>query len=435
MTQELMSESEMIKAAETTVFTSTQKAKLTVKTDALKKALSEVAGSVDAKSAIPILTGVFMLATKSSIVLKGSNSNFYAEASITDTEQFMLEEGFTAGIVLPGKQFNEIVNKVSGKIITFIFDGLKVEIKSKGSKFQLTGQHHDQYPAFPAVSEQNTFEMPSAALLHMYQKTVYCASKAQDQPVLTGVNHEVRDQMFRTIATDRHRLSRLVYEMKVETGDFSHTVPASTLVEVMRRLKNTTMVKVSFDEAHVVYEMDNVTLYARVLEGKYPVTDKLVPPGFKSSAQIPSRDLKAIFKRTSLYNDASTNGCVVVLVFRPKENQLRVLTNSDLGKFQEDVSTLKGDGDPVVMTCNSKYMVQLLGTIPDHETVQFCMNDPQAPFVLHQNGVPDANVDLIVPVRQSVPDAEIKDFNPAPTEEDPFEERGSAYAAQSEEVA
>jgi DNA polymerase-3 subunit beta len=435
MTQELMTEAEMVQAAEASVFTSTQQAKLTVKTDALKKALNEVAGSVDPRSTIPILQGIYLFANQDGITLKGSNSNFYSETWITDKNDFMLEEGIQAGIVLPGKMFQDIVNRVSGKLITLTFDGLKVEIKSKGSKFNITGQHHEQYPTFPTVRKENEFEIPSAALLHMYQKTVYCTSKSLDVPVLTGVNHEVRDQMFRTVATDRHRLSRTVYEMKVETEDFSHTVPASTIVEVMKRLKNTTMVKVSFDKAHVMYEMDNVKIYARVIEGTYPVTDKLIPPGFKSVVQLPSRDLRAIFKRASLYNDATTDGCVVIMIVRPEDNQMRFLVQGDDGKFQEDVSTLRGTGEPIVTTCNSKYMVQLLNTIPDHETVQICLNDSQAPFVLRQSEAPEENVDLIVPIRQPLPTPEIKDFNPAPIEEDPFEERSNMYAAQSEEVA
>jgi DNA polymerase III subunit beta len=439
----VISDIEMEKIADQTAFATNQKTSITVKTDVLKKVLLRVAGAFDPKSTIEALKGIYFFATSDKIEIKAANGNFYIETSLPK-EEFILD-GENGGLIFPGKKFVEIVGKLSGKNTTIEIDGTMSTIKSKSAKLTLAGMHPDMFPKFPTVKKETTFELPAGALLHLYNNTVFATAKNESAPILTGVSHQIKNKRFRCVSTDRHRLCMFYYEQSVDVEDASSTIPASSVAEVMKHLKKATMVKVSIDHAHIVYDMGDIIMYSRVLEGTYPDVDRLIPPEPHTVMQLNADDLRAIFRRVAIYADEN-GASVATFKIKPEEKQLRILSlKSEYGQLQEDVNIVAGRGNDIVISANIRYLVDVFARIPTSGQIAFNFTQTpngHAPFLIRPLNGDEGNLYLIVPVRQStdvpnenIPDAkvEIEDFNPSPVEYDPFEDRINSYTEEFEE--
>lgn len=433
MTTHLEEDISLEQRANQEMFATSQKAKVTIKTAVLRKAVQKIAPMIDAKNSLPILTGLYFNVATNIITLRGANSNFYAEGFI-DKEDYVLE-GQNSGLVIPAKKFADLIAKLSGPNTTLEFDGTEVTVKSKGAKVKLSAMHIDEFPSFPTVKDGSSFEIPAGALQNMYTNTIYAVSKKEETPILTGICHDIKEGQFRCIATDRHRLSQICFEQKVEVADARKVIPGSTVIELMKHLKDSVMVNVSMDDAHIIYKMEKTSIYSRVLEGRYPETDVLLAPEYKTTITLNTADMLAAFRRSGLFTNESGE-CKTTFLVSTGDQQLRVLSvKSEEGQLQEDMVMSDAKGDFLSITCNTKYLIELFSRLPLEGQVDLKFNG-NTPYVVKQRGAIDGTHFIVVPVKDLNDKInEITGFNPMIAEDDPFAERASKYAEAAAEAS
>ncbi|WP_067923766.1 DNA polymerase III subunit beta [Alicyclobacillus shizuokensis] len=425
---------ELEKEAEKQVFTTNQVFTLTIKSEVLREAVRKVGNSVSKNSPSQALQGIYFQVEDNKITLIGGNSNFYTKTVITDMESFRVQ-GEGGGLIFPGRKFVDLVNRVTGKHVTIEFNKLQTLIKFKGAKMSLAGLHLDQYPKLPSVNGQLSFSVPSAVLATMYRRTVYATSKSETRPVLTGVNHIVKDGIFRTIGCDSHRLAQQSYQLTGEVEDGNHVIPADSINEVVKHLKDVDMVTIRFDKSYVLYELDDTTIYTRTLHDQYPDTDRIIPPDFSTKIQFRAGELRELLSRATLYaNDVGVTTAHILV--DAKNGQVRFLSDpTQYGKFQEDIRPLSSEGKDIGTSFNVAYLLDMLGAISPEEQVVLCFTSPKTPFVIRVSGTSSSDLDLVTPIRTTYmkDSVVIEDFNPPEAEVDPFAEDVAAAAEQAQE--
>lgn len=255
---------------------------LTIDTNTFVTAVQYVSKAVSSRTTIQILTGIKIVATQEGVTLTGSDSDISIETFIPlgDEEREYMTVHEEGQLVLQEKYFTDIVKKMPGESLTLQKDGqMAATIQSNAVVFNLNGYDPDDYPRLPELPEDNRLTLPQHLLKDMIRQTVFAVSSQETRPVLTGVNFDVENQQLTATATDSHRLA--MRSATVDTSDeldFTNVIiPGKSLVELSRILKDDeTPVTVVLEKTQVLFKMENLLFYSRLLDGKFPLTNNMI---------------------------------------------------------------------------------------------------------------------------------------------------------------
>lgn len=379
--------------------------KFTVNRIELLKKLRDVQLAISNKTTIPILTGLKIEAKNDGLKLTGSNSDISIETKLfveDENAQLVIEE--TGDIVLqPARFFADIINRLSDDSFTFeVNTQLQASITSANSFFTINALDASSYPYLPEIDTTDSFTLSVRLLKRVIEQTVIAVSKHESRPILTGVNFSIHEGNLKAVATDSHRLSQRIIPVNVpEDLTFQIVIPGNSLLELSKILTDDIEeVNVALAENQILFTTEDTYFYSRLLEGKYPQTDQLIPEESSTQLTLNVQTLKGAVGRTSLLSHAGKNNVVKLSV---TDDHIQLTSNSpEVGFVEEDVPSKSIAGDEVEISFNPDYLRDALNTFESGE-VTLKLISTLRPFVI----VPAESennydfVQLITPIRTS----------------------------------
>jgi DNA polymerase-3 subunit beta len=194
-------------------------------------------------------------------------------------------------------------------------------------------------------------------------------------------------------ATDSYRLAEK--QLGANKNDIQLLIPASAMHDLLRVLgDNDDEVKVTHDDQQVLFQVGDVELVTRLLEGKYPDYRKLIPESFATQATLKRADLVNVTKVSSLFARESAGSVTIEVDEDAKQLSIRSVA-SQLGENTATAEAkVKGSGS---ITLNSRYLLDALGVLHGEEVV-FGFNGKLEPTLLHDPANPDYQ-HIIMPLK------------------------------------
>lgn len=369
--------------------------------DELLDALNDVMKAISQKVAIPILTGIKIEVDDKGITMTGSDSDITICTFIPvekDGKQ-LIQVAEKGSIVLQARVFSEIVRKLpTNEVNIKVTDGLQTIIHSGKSEFKLIGSNPEDYPILPEVKDEDSFSLPSDFMKSIIRETVFAVSQQETRPILTGVHWSADEGKLSCVATDSHRLARrLATPESMPANPFSFVIPGKSLQELNKILSDTSdPVEILIAEQQVLFKMNDVLFYSRLLEGNYPDTSRLIPDESKTLVTVNGRSLLQAIDRASLLAKEERNN---IVRFSTDEGKIiEISSNSpEVGHVEEIVEALSIDGEELKISFSAKYMMDALRAI-DGQDIEIQFTGAMRPFILKSVG-DDAILQLILPVR------------------------------------
>lgn len=369
--------------------------------DELLDGLNDVMKAISQKVAIPILTGIKIEVDEKGMTMTGSDSDITICTFIPaerDGEQLINVEE-KGSIVLQARVFSEIVRKLpTNEVKIDVKDGLQTLIKSGKSEFKLIGSNPDDYPVLPEIKDEHSFSLPSNLMKSIIRETVFAVSQQETRPILTGVLWEAIEGRLSCVATDSHRLARrLTSPEEMPTTPISMVIPGKSLQELNKILAdNADPIEIIIANQQVLFKLDNVLFYSRLLEGNYPDTSRLIPSESKTSVIVNGRSLLQAIDRASLLAREERNN--IVRFSTNDEKVLQISSNSpEVGNVEEIVEAIAITGDELKISFSAKYMMDALRAI-DGQDIEIQFTGAMRPFIL-KSVEDDSILQLILPVR------------------------------------
>ena len=361
----------------------------------LNAGMNKVIRAISSKTVIPVLSGVKLSVANEQLELIGSDSNISISTVVTE-DLTIVSEG---GVVLPAKEFSSIVKALpDGEVHIKVVKEGQVEIKSKRSKFNLNGTDVNQYPKVKNKESEEIFTLDAEKLVGAINKTIFSVAKMETRPILTGVNFGNRNGYLTTVATDSHRLSRVVTDVEVDFEE-EFTLPSSALKEITGIFKSGE-ITVSSSKNNVSFEDEDTVVIARLMNGNYPETDRLIPSGGETTMKVDRSSFLASLERSRILaqNDKT-------VTFEISDENAGIFdtvkleqTSPELGVSTEDIMVTEIDGEELTISFNADYAIEALKSI-DGEEVVFTFNGRMKPFVITDSDDPSV-LQLILPVRR-----------------------------------
>lgn len=337
--------------------------KFTIGKNAFNSYLADVSRAIPAKATIPILTGLKITVTKEGVTLIGSDSEISIESFLSiedETLGLSIEE--EGSIVVTARLFNDIIRKLPTSEVTIESDPQFVVTLSSGQAiFSLNGTDGNQYPRLPEIESDRKIKLPTVLFKEVINQTIFSTSNQESRPVLTGVHLSMKEGYMVGVATDSHRLSQreIPLDLDINPEDFdSITIPKKTLIELVRIVEDDQAIEMIITGQQVIFLIDNLIIYSRLLEGNYPETSRLIPDSHNTLLTLNSEEFLHAIDRASLMSHQGKNN-VVQLAIEADKVELSV-QGSNLGSANEEIASKAIEGDPLKISFNPDYMKDAL---------------------------------------------------------------------------
>lgn len=368
--------------------------------DVLNNAIKKVSRAISAKSPIPALAGIHLLVNQDNLIMTGSDTDLSIRVFIPNDETGGVEIIEEGNIILPAKQLAGIAQKMPKDVITFATtDENHINISSGKSKFSLNGVDGSEYPKLPKVNG-DSYPIKGQVLQELVEKTVYATSGMETRPILTGANLFYQQGKIGMVATDSHRLSKVVGDEQIE-GELSPvTIPEKTLQQLPKLIGDAETVHVKQAANQIMFQTEGIHIFSRLLDGNYPQTDRLIPVDHKTRLVTNRKDFQATMERSTVL--AAKDSKIVTLEITGENNgifeTIKVAHNSgEVGQSNEEIVVDEVEGEELKISFNAQFMIDALKRLED-EKVVVEFNGSMKPFIIKPTNQTNF-IQLILPVR------------------------------------
>jgi len=302
--------------------------------------------------------------------------------------------------VLPARLLLDVVRSLPADRLTLELRSAEgdVELISGSATFHLRTLRAEDFPKLPAPSADTRVTLPAEAFVQTISRVARSASRDETRPVLTGILMSASGQELRMVATDSYRLSvkQTALEAPLE-GSLEANVPARALQELahIAQQARSESLAVSVGQNQVVFELDEIVLSSRLIDGQFPNYRQLLPESVEHELRLSSAEVTGVARRISLL---AQKNAPLRLSFR--EGELTVSAQTpDVGEASETVP-VAFHGEPLEIGFNPEFLRDGLESVESDELVLKLIS-PLRPGLIES---PDSGdfVYLIMPIRLNV---------------------------------
>ncbi len=365
--------------------------KLSVVQENLHKALGNVSRVVGSRTSLPVLANVLLKTESSRLVVSATNLEIAISCSVGCKVE---KEGATS---VPARLLSELVAGLPSDKLQLVATGDNLKVKTTNFESQLNGIAASEFPTTPKVAPDAVVTIPAETLTTRLTKVVVAASADESRPVLAGVLFSIESGTLTLAATDSYRLAETKLSVKADK-DISVIVPAKTITELNRLLSdNSDDVTISIGKTEIQFEIGDISMVSRLIEGKFPNYNQIIPTKSTTSMVLSKSELTSVVKVTSLFARESAH--TIKLDFTSTGLQLSARA-SEVGENSSLVeSTLVGTEAEIAI--NARYLLDVLSVINTPE-VEIAVNDKLDPCLIKpvtKKADDNTYIHIIMPLR------------------------------------
>ncbi len=365
--------------------------KLTVARRDLHPALVAVSRIVEARNTIPILSNIALEAASGRLVLRGTDLDIEARATIDATVDA------AGAITLSAGRLRDIVGKLDeGPIAIETADeaAATAKIRAGRAKFDLGVLPIVDFPDLSAGAPTHTFGLPGDVLAAGLEAVGFAISTEETRYYLNGTFVHVVDGRLILVATDGHRLAR--WSIPAPDGAVGMPgiiVPRKTCGEIVKLAKgNPKPAVVALDETKIRIEVGDTTLTSKLIDGTFPDYGRVIPATWAGEATLARAEMGQIVDRVATVQ--SQRGNAIKLTFGDGR-LIASVTDADTGHAEEEMSAALADGLALEIGFNARYLAAVLASL-DGERVTIRLTDPGSATLFVPADPPTAAADRLV---------------------------------------
>ncbi len=334
--------------------------KIKIEKTQLLKALDKLKSVTDAKSTMPILSHVKIVADPDKLMgcIQLSATDLHI-SSYCEISCDVNEEG---SICLPAKDFYDRLKLMPDGDVSIAVKDLKATIKAAKTqrKFVLQGLDASDFPTIRQVTDDlSSFNIKDKDLAERIDSTIYGVSLDETQPVINSLLLVENNGNTTFVGVDGHRMALL--KSGDASGGSEYLIPLKAAKELLKLCRESASNK---NEDHeLVVRADNNILFVDVNQftfstllsnGQYPPYKQIIPDTFEHEIKIEREKLINAVRAVSIAT-GHTGG--VKLKF--EKNKLTLNAENHWGTGDDEID-VEYDGPELVYGVNAHYLIQAL---------------------------------------------------------------------------
>jgi len=336
--------------------------------DTLLSPLQSVSGIVEKRHTLPILSNVLL-------EKKGDALTFLAtDIEIQITTSAPAEGGEGDGAVTVGaKKLQDILRSLpEGTDISLVLEEKRLLVRAGKSRFTLQTLPADDFPRMAVGSDEaKQFSVTQKQFRQLLAQTQYAMAAQDVRYYLNGLLLLTEGKELRAVATDGHRLAFASMAIEAELPRQELILPRKTVLELNRLLADSDdALEITLSANQVRFAFGNVVLVSKLIDGKFPDYERVIPATLKNSLELGRTALLQSMVRAAILTNEKFRGVRLVL----QGNSLKVMAaNAEQEEAQEELE-VDYAGDSLDVGFNVGYVLDVLNNVSS-DTVTLNFND------------------------------------------------------------
>lgn len=344
--------------------------KFSVEFKKLIDAVNTVIKAVAIKGTMPMLSNLLITASDGSIRFVGTDQ----EIMMISTIDANIEEG--GHFTVPARLIHEILSSITTEDSEFVWFELlngetgETELKCGRSKFTIQIQDIEGFPPVPVLGSEDVqlFEAKCEGLARSVKEAEVAMLTDEGNPVQKSICVDFSNGEKPMMAsTDNKRLAvTAVRGIEIpESMRRSLIVPARAIPELRKLLENNETIKFGLYKEQLLFSSEKFQLITRLVEGRFPDYNRVLPKEFKRSVKINKKALaqsvKAVIPMARNVNN--------LVHFEISTNETKIWADAKEQGRAESFVASELNGEPISIAFNAKFIVDFINVIDDEEVV------------------------------------------------------------------
>ena len=335
--------------------------------DALLKPLQAVSGIVERRHTLPILANV---------LVEQRDGRLYVTATDLEmqiTAHSALEGKDGQAITVGARKLQDLLRALpDDATLNIDVTSSKMTVRAGRSRFNLQTLPAADYPRISLGTEQlQTLSLPQRDLRKLLKLAEFAMAQQDIRYYLNGMLVVIDKGTLQAVATDGHRLS---WASLAVDGDFARQeviLPRKTVLELGKLLDDSDdAVTLDILANQVRFRFANVELVSKVVDGKFPDFNRVIPVGHTKLVELDRVVALAALQRAAILSNEKFRGVRVVL----GTDQMKIIcTNSEQEEAEEELEVAY-KGDPLDIGFNVTYLLDALQNVAV-DKVNFAFGD------------------------------------------------------------
>lgn len=280
--------------------------RFTLSSTALSSKLTALSRVINSKNALPILGDFVFEISDNMLKLTASDSE-----NVMKTQVQLIESDGNCRFAIGNHDLLEAVKGFSEQPITFDVNQEQniVKISYQNGLFSLPIENADEFPMAQPISEYaNTIVIPNALLAENINRTLFATAQDELRPVMNGIYFDLTPDCLAIVASDGHKLVRnKIFTVKSEqpAAFILPKKPANLLKNLLG--KDGGDVTIRFDERNAEISYSDGTIQCRLIEGRYPNYNSVIPQNNPNELRVDRLALLAALRRVQPFANDSSN--------------------------------------------------------------------------------------------------------------------------------
>lgn len=364
--------------------------RLTVSSTSLASRLSALSKVFNSKNSMPILDCYLFDVNEKTLTITASDSE-----NVMTTQLQLDEVDGNGTFAVNNRTILDAVKELPEQPLT-----LDVDMSSYGIKvvymngiYNFTGQSGNEFPRLQPLSDNAaSIVIDSKTLSNDISRSIFATANEELRPVMNGIYFDLTPEALAIVASDGHKLVRTRNNTVKQESPMSFIMPkkpATLLKGVLQ--KNEDEVLIRFDERNASINFPGGTLSCRLIEGRYPNYNSVIPQDNPNRMTIDRTVLIGVIRRVLPF--ASDSSQQVRLHIEPGK---AVISSEDIDFYTSAKEEIVCDynGLPMDIGFKGTSLMEILSNL-DSEEVELQLADPSRPCLILPTQQPE-NEDILM---------------------------------------
>ena len=352
--------------------------RFTLSSTALSSKLNALSKVINSKNALPILGDFVFEISDNTLKLTASDSE-----NVMKTQLQLTESDGNIRFAIGNHDLLEAIKGFSEQPITFDVNQEQnlVKISYQNGLFTLPIENADEFPMTQPVSDfANTIVIPNAILAENINRSLFATAQDELRPVMNGIYFDRNADCLAVVASDGHKLVRnkiLSVKSEQPSSFILPKKPANLLKNLLG--KDGGDVTIRFDERNAEINYGDGTIQCRLIEGRYPNYNSVIPQGNPNELRVDRLSLLAALRRVQPFANDSSN----LIRFHVEGGTLQLdAEDYDFSKTATERMTCEYNGNPMSIGFKGSSFIEVLNNFDCPEVIILLADPSRAGLVL-----------------------------------------------------
>lgn len=244
----------------------------------------------------------------------------------------------------------------------------EIVIYYQNGRSSFVGQGGEEYPSYPSISDSaQQLTIDANVLLNGISRAIFATAEDEIRPVMNGVFFDITPDSVTFVASDGHKLVRdrsFTTHCEQPASFILPKKPAKTLKDILAKENGDAIVK--FDDRNARVELENYTLNCRLIEGRYPNYNSVIPQDNPFRVSVDRVTLIGALRRVLVFASTSTS----LVKLRVDQNDLTVSTQDiDFSTSAEEHVLCDYSGTAMSIGFKGPFLVDILNSMSSQDVV------------------------------------------------------------------